>query len=1333
MRDPSLVQRRRPSASALLPWVVFGLGLLFTAGASLRLWQIARQKDRERFDAAVAQTSDAIQDRIETHVAMLRGGAALFDASETVTLKEFRDYVDRLELRTNYPGIQGIGWTLRVPALELLDRLTAIRAEVGPAFAITPEAPLRPEYHTIVYLEPLDERNRAAIGFDMFTDAVRREAMERARDMGEPAASGKVVLVQEIDADKQAGFLIYLPVYRAGGIPPNPETRRTELAGFVYSPLRADDLLEGVFRGRRDPRLDFRVYDGATDQAEALLHDSSLWTPARPAPTLLPPPVFRSQQTINVAGRAWTLVFESRPELGLGSSVAFVPFVAVAGVAVSLALFAISWTQVRARQEAGEERERFRTTLASIGDAVIATDVHGRVTFINPVAAALAGWEMPEALGRPIEEVFRIAREGTDEAVESPVARVLREGRIVGLANHTVLQRRDGVRLPIDDSGAPIAGAAGGAPVGAVLVFRDVTARREAEKAARERTVLLEAWNEISGAFASEPDLEHVVQTVTDVTTRLTGAQFGAFFYNVTDERGESYALYTVSGVPREAFAKFPMPRNTAVFGPTFRGEAVVRSDDITRDPRYGRNPPHRGMPEGHLPVRSYLAVPVVSRSGAVLGGLFFGHSETGVFAAHHERLIVGLAAQAAVAIDNARLYRDLQRSEERYRTLVSQVEDYAIFAVDPEGRAVSWNRGVEKVLGWSEQEFIGLPATAIFTPEDVAAGIPEQELAVAAAEGVASNDRWMRRKDGRRFWAAGATTRLTDESGRVIGFTKVMRDQTELKRAIDALEESEARFRVMADHAPVLIWKAQGDCERYFFNRTWLEFTGCALEDEAGGGWLDQVHPDDRERLVQQTREACERRVPFSVEYRLRRADGQYRWLLERGVPVGRAGEPSRPPQPERSEPSPGDWMAGQRGRTPTFVGSCIDITDIVEARAALARHRDELQRLVAQRTEELEASHQRLRLSERMAAIGTLSAGLGHDMGNLLLPIRARLDVLEAVLDSDAHLREHLEAIRKSTDYLQALTNGLRLLALDPDDARASGLGADLRAWWTDAASMYRNVLPRGVALEASIPNDLPPVAVAPHRLTQAVLNLMTNAADVLRPRGDGRVRVEARLADGADARDLPPDAQTRRFVRLSVIDDGPGMPPEVRDRAMEPFFTTKTRGISTGLGLSLVHSVAQSAGGALRIDSTPGQGTTVSLILPALDIGARRRERPGPRRVPTAVISMRDARVAGFIRALLASQGYEVVVHSQAAPGSAGPERDPMIASLWILDPTSPLAAEMEAFARQGDGRHVVYLGGRQAGIDEDGGPILALGPRPPTQAIRQALATAMMAAS
>ncbi|HWG84460.1 MAG TPA: ATP-binding protein, partial [Deinococcales bacterium] len=227
-----------------------------------------------------------------------------------------------------------------------------------------------------------------------------------------------------------------------------------------------------------------------------------------------------------------------------------------------------------------------------------------------------------------------------------------------------------------------------GALIGWIGAWTDIDARKQAEAAARTEADTLEVINRVGQAVSAELHLDRLVQAVTDAATGLTGAQFGAFFYNVTDDAGESYSLYTISGVPSEHFSHFPLPRNTHLFGPTFRGEGIVRVANVRQDPRFGRNHPHYGMPAGHLPVTSYLAVPVVSRDGDVLGGLFFGHEREGVFTERHERIIVGLAAQAAVAMDNARLYQRSRHSEatlearvrERTRELEERTEEQTTF-----------------------------------------------------------------------------------------------------------------------------------------------------------------------------------------------------------------------------------------------------------------------------------------------------------------------------------------------------------------------------------------------------------------------------------------------------------------------------------------------------------------------------------------------------------------------------------------------------------------------------------------------------------------------------
>jgi PAS domain S-box-containing protein len=308
------------------------------------------------------------------------------------------------------------------------------------------------------------------------------------------------------------------------------------------------------------------------------------------------------------------------------------------------------------------------------------------------------------------------------------------------------------------------------------------------QKASERR---FEALTRVGRMLSSDFDLERIVQALTDSATELSGARFGAFFYNVTDEKGERYVLYTLSGAPREAFEGFGLPRNTAIFDPTFRGTGIVRSDDITADPRYGRSAPHYGMPKGHLPVVSYLAVPVISRSGAVHGGLFLGHEQKGVFTRDVENTIAALAAHAAVSLDNANLMQSAQRevetrrqTEEAARTLAAIVEssDDAIVSKDLNGIVRSWNAGAERIFGWSAEEMIGQPITTII-PADRWDEEPGILARIRQGERVDHFETVRVKKDGGLIDISLTVSPVLGPDGQITGASKIARDITDRKK----------------------------------------------------------------------------------------------------------------------------------------------------------------------------------------------------------------------------------------------------------------------------------------------------------------------------------------------------------------------------------------------------------------------------------------------------------------------------------------------------------------------------------------------------------------------
>lgn len=540
---------QKTAASTLTaPLAVLAVGLIASTLATLHVQRLVEEKQEENLNHLTLQAEDTIQARLATYLAMLRAGAGLIASQQkTVEREEFRLFVDQLQTANQYPGIQGIGFSARLPGDAAAARREIEERYLLSDFSIYPPGD-REEIHSIIHLEPMDRRNRAAIGYDMFSDAIRREAMMRARDTGMPAASGRVQLVQEIDEKAaQAGFLIYMPVYRSGGVPETLDERRRTLLGFVYSPFRADDLMRGIFGFAARAPIDFEIYDGAIEPNN-LLHRSF---DAKPEPEL-----YADTRPIEVAGREWTIRYWSRPDFKLASPNEFVSLIVYGGLIATLVLTLLSWSQARARRRA-------------------------------------------------------------DQAAAAQ--------------------------------------------------------QRNARK--------LEVLHETAGRLSAQLDSERLVQQITDTGRELTGAEIGAFFHNVSEEQGSYDDHYTLSGAPREVFASLGSPRKTALLRLTFEGQDVVRSDDITTDPRFGQNEPNNGFPPGHWPVRSYLAVPVISRTGEVLGGLLFGHSQIGMFDEQAEHSVVALAGHAGIAVDNARLFKASQdeitarkRIEEHQKLLLDEL-----------------------------------------------------------------------------------------------------------------------------------------------------------------------------------------------------------------------------------------------------------------------------------------------------------------------------------------------------------------------------------------------------------------------------------------------------------------------------------------------------------------------------------------------------------------------------------------------------------------------------------------------------------------------------------
>lgn len=311
-----------------------------------------------------------------------------------------------------------------------------------------------------------------------------------------------------------------------------------------------------------------------------------------------------------------------------------------------------------------------------------------------------------------------------------------------------------------------------------------------------------------------------------------------------------------------------------------------------------------------------------------------------------------------------------------------------------------------------------------------------------------------------------------------------------------------------------------------------------------------------------------------------------------------------------------------------------------------AATRENGRLRGVIAEQSSALRVSHRRQDIRDRLASIGALAAGLGHDMNNVLLPVRAHLEAA-STLEMVPALRRHIESVQSSVTYLQQLADGLHYLLLDPEKESAEPAATDLRVWWSQAGSLLTKAVPKHVEFTFSLPSGLPQVGLSAHSLTQVVLNLVVNAGEAIPvnwKRGRGYVRIWAETTECGEQ------------VRLAVIDNGRGMTEEVQRSAFSMFYTTKPRGMGTGLGLSLVARVVDHAHGSVHVESRLGKGTTVSVLLPVAVHKASALERR------VAVVTLKDERAADLVCHLLGVAG--VRVEARSSPGDA---------NIWVVEPT------------------------------------------------------------
>lgn len=486
----------------------------------------------------------------------------------------------------------------------------------------------------------------------------------------------------------------------------------------------------------------------------------------------------------------------------------------------------------------------------------------------------------------------------------------------------------------------------------------------------------------------------------------------------------------------------------------------------------------------------------------------------------------------------------------------------------------------------------------------------------------------------------------ITDQDGKVAGLFVQGNDVTEHHLAALALRESEERFRLIADSAPVPMWVTQLDRKRSFVNRAYVDFLEISYEAAVDFDWRTIIHPDDGERIVAESVAGEASLKPFVLEGRYRGPGGKYRWL--------------------RSESQP-RW--GTRGEHIGFIGVAHDITESKGAEAALREMNETLERRVAERTADLSAALDRLqtevaervraeealRQAQKMEAVGQLTGGIAHDFNNLLTPILGGLEIIALRVD-DARLKRIAETALDSTRRGAKLTS--QLLAFSRIQ-RISMTPVAVNDVIENMQDLLRHTIGGAVRVETRLHPDVRFGVCDANQLENAVLNLAINARDAM---PDGGILT---ISTDRTTLDAGADVGAGNYVCVSVEDTGTGMPDEVRDRATEPFFSTKPVGKGTGLGLAQVYGIARQSGGTLRIESQEGKGTIVHLLLPEAaegpaekvkDAGAKASPDGPASRGATILVIDDDADVRSFLADSLQGLGHAAICAASGEDGLA-----------------------------------------------------------------------------